>query len=199
MEPVAVVALVVVVVVVIALAGWIISTRNRLLRSRNRSTEALKGIDIALSTRYDQVKSQADAAAGAVSKEVELVLGNTGLRTGRKVSDLSVAEKSDLHRALQDAERSLLGAGGVSVSVEANPELTTRHNIELLQRTINETEERLQAARRVYNSAATDYNTRRQLFPTVLIAGMLGFSDHQLFELSDPGKREPTDLSGFLQ
>lgn len=178
--------------VVIVTAVWLIAVRNRLVRARNRSHEALRGIDVALETRFDQVKAQAAAASGAVSKEVEMVLGATALRTGRGIEQLSVAEKAELGGALGRAEGALLAA------VEAYPEMRTQQNVELLQRTINEAEERLQAARRVYNSAATDYNTRRQVFPTVLVAGMLGFRDHELFELTNAVKREQYDLKGFL-
>lgn len=76
--------------------------------------------------------------------------------------------------------------------------MNTYQNVELLQRTINEAEERLQAARRVYNRAATDYNTKRQVFPTVLISGMFGFQPHELFELTDQRKKEQYNLEGFL-
>jgi LemA protein len=179
-------------VVIIAFAVWLIAVRNRLVRARNRSHEALRGIDVALETRFDQVKAQAEAASGAVGKEVEMMLGATALRTGRGIEQLSVTEKAELGEALGRAERSLLAA------VEAYPEMRTQQNVELLQRTVNETEERLQAARRVYNSAATDYNTRRQVFPTVLVAGLLGFRDHELFELTNAVKREQYDLGGFL-
>ncbi|WP_051298177.1 LemA family protein [Brevibacterium album] len=178
--------------VVIVTAVWLIAVRNRLVRARNRSHEALRGIDVALETRFDQVKAQAETASGAVSKEVEMVLGATALRTGRGIEQLSVAEKAELSGALGRAEGALLAA------VEAYPEMRTQQNVELLQRTINEAEERLQAARRVYNSAATDYNTRRQVFPTVLVAGILGFRDHELFELTNAVKREQYDLKGFL-
>lgn len=191
-----------VVLLLVALIAWGIAVYNRLVTARNRSTEALRGIDVALETRYDQVKAQADAASGVVKKELDLVLGATALRTGRRIDEMSVQEKSDLNGAMQKAESLLLGgvdgAPGQLASFEQYPEMQSTQNVELLQRTINETEERLQAARRTYNGAATDYNTKRQVFPTVLIAGVLGFSQHDLFEITNAVKREQHDLKGFL-
>lgn len=191
-----------VVLLLVALIVWGIAVYNRMVTARNRSTEALRGIDVALETRYDQVKAQADAASGVVKKELDLVLGATALRTGRRIDEMSVQEKSDLNGAMQKAESLLLGgvggAPGQLASFEQYPEMQSTQNVELLQRTINETEERLQAARRTYNGAATDYNTKRQVFPTVLIAGVLGFSQHDLFEITNAVKREQHDLKGFL-
>lgn len=189
-------------VVVALIIIWGIAVYNRLVSARNSSKEALQGIDVALETRFDQIKAQADAASGAVQKEVDLILTATSLRTGRSIRDLEVDEKAQLNASLQDAEQLLLRhmpkGPGANVSIENYPEMQTRHNVELLQRTINEVEERLQAVRRVYNRAATDYNTKRQVFPTVLIAGILGFREHKLFELTDERKRQQYDLEGFL-
>jgi LemA protein len=191
-------------VIFFVLVGWVIAVYNRLVRARNGSQEALRGIDVALETRFDQVKAQADAASGIVAKEVEMVLGATALRTGRSIRDLSVGEKAELNASMDQAQQMVVehartSPPGAVASIEAYPEMQTHQNVELLQRTINETEERLQAARRVYNRAATDYNTKRQVFPTVLIAGLLGFKEHELFELTHASKRGPHDLEGFLK
>lgn len=188
--------------VLVILIAWGIAVYNRLLAARNSSTEALRGIDVALETRFDQIKAQADAASGVVQKEVELILGATALRTGRTINQLEIQEKSELNAAIQDAEQHVLQQAptgpGALYSNESYPQMQTHQNVELLQRTINEAEERLQAARRVYNRAATHYNTRRQVFPTVLIARVLGFSTHELFELTDQRKKEQYNLEGFL-
>ncbi|HEY4558184.1 MAG TPA: LemA family protein [Enteractinococcus sp.] len=189
-------------VVILILVIWGIVVYNRLIKARNASKEALRGIDVALETRFDQIKAQADAASGIVQKEVDLILGTTALRTGRTISQLEVREKAELTAAMQEAEQQILQQAppvpGAVASIEAYPDMNTYQNVELLQRTINEAEERLQAARRVYNRAATDYNTKRQVFPTVLISGMFGFQPHELFELTDQRKKEQYNLEGFL-
>ena len=188
--------------VLLLLIVWGIVVYNRLISARNSSTEALRGIDVALETRFDQIKAQADAASGIVQKEIELILGSTALRTGRTIGQLEVREKAELNAAMQDAEQQILqqtppGPGAVA-SFEAYPDMNTYQNVELLQRTINEAEERLQATRRVYNRSATDYNTKRAVFPTVVVARLLGFTEHELFELTDQRKKQQYNLEGFL-
>ena len=186
------------VLVVVVLAVWAIGVYNGLVRRRNASTEALSGIDVALETRYDQVSQQAKVVEGAVGEEVRTILSATALRTGRSIRDLSVPEKAELDQTLGDVQQRILGSPGSLASFEAYPEMQSLANVTILQRTVNETEERLQATRRAYNAAATEYNTARSQFPTVLIAGALGFSPHTLFELTDPVKRGQADLDGFL-
>lgn len=189
-------------IVVLILVIWGIVIYNRLVTARNASKEALQGIDVALETRFDQIKAQADAASGIVQKEVDLLLNTTALRTGRTIGQLELREKAELNAVMQEAQQQLLQdmppLPGSNASFERYPEMQTYQNVELLQRTINEAEERLQAARRVYNRAATDYNTKRQAFPTVMVAGMLGFKPHDLFELTDQRKKEQYNLEGFL-
>jgi len=189
--------------VIILFVGWGISVYNRLVKSRNASKEALQGIDVALEMRFDQIKAQADAVSGIVKKEVDVILGATALRTGRTIEQLNMQEKTELNGAMEDAEQQILAkasaAGpGALVSREDYPTMRGHDNVEIMQRTINEVEERLQAARRVYNRAATKYNTSRETFPAVLIARPLGFSGHELFELTDRRKETAYDLKGYL-
>lgn len=190
-------------VVVLVLVIWLISTYNRLVKSRNSSTEAVRGIDVALESRFDQIKAQADAVSGIVKKEVDLVLDATALRTGRTIDQLTISEKMEVNAAMEDAEQKLMNAAaqaspGRLASIENYPEIQTHVNVELLQRTINEAEERLQAARRVYNRSATVYNTHRQTFPTMLVAAPMGFKHHELFELTDQRKQAGYNLEGYL-
>lgn len=186
------------VLLVAVLVVWAISVYNGLVRRRNDSNEALSGIDVALETRYDQVSQQAKVVEGAVGAEARTILDATALRTGRTIRELSVPEKAELDQTLGDVQRRIMNSPGSLASFEAYPEMQSLANVKILQRTVNETEERLQAARRAYNAAATEYNTARGQFPTVLIAGPLGFQPHTLFTLTDPVKRGQTDLDGFL-
>lgn len=193
-------------VLVFVIVTWIIGVYNRLVKKRNSSKETLHGVDIALENRFDQIKAQSDAVAGVVKKEVDLILGSTSLRTGRTIEQLSVSEKTELNTAMDQAQEKIVsevqkattGGPGSLASFERYPEMKSVQNVELLQRTINEVEERLQAARRVYNRSATEYNTASQVFPTVIIARLLGFSTHDLFELTDQRKQNQHDLEGFL-
>src|SRR5690625_7644854 len=101
--PVILIGLPLVVVVI-----WGIVVYNRLVKARNASKEALRGIDVALETRFDQIKAQADAASGIVEKEVELILGTTALRTGRTIAQLELREKAELNAALEEDRKSVV-------------------------------------------------------------------------------------------
>lgn len=180
-----------IVVLLIAIAIWAIVVRNALVRRRNSAQEALRGIDVALEARFDRIAAQKNAAAGAVQREVDTILGATALRTGQSVSQLTVEEKAHAADAAQRAERALL-------SMEAYPTMESLGTVEILQRSINEAEERLQAARRLYNGEATAYNTARDVFPQNLVAGLLGHGRMDLFEISSTAKAQPHDLEGFL-
>ncbi len=180
-----------IVVLLVLIAIWAIIVRNGLVSYRNKARESLSGIDVALEARYDQITAQKDVVKGAVAKEIELILGATALRTGRSIPDLSVEEKSVLAGSMQQAE-------GLLLSVEAYPTMESQKSIRLLQRTINEVEERLQASRRLYNSSATTYNTKAQLFPQNIVATIFGFKTMDLFGLSNAAKSQPVQLEGFL-
>jgi hypothetical protein len=93
-----------IVVLLVALAIWAIVVRNALVRRRNSAQEALQGIDVALEARFDRIAAQKNAAAGAVQREVDTILGATALRTGRPVAQLTVEEKA---RAADAAQRGL--------------------------------------------------------------------------------------------
>lgn len=180
-----------IVVLLVLIAIWAIIVRNGLVSYRNKARESLSGIDVALEARYDQITAQKDVVKGAVAKEIELILGATALRTGRSIPDLSVEEKSVLADSMQQAE-------GLLLSVETYPTMEPQKSIRLLQRTINEVEERLQASRRLYNSSATTYNTKAQLFPQNIVATIFGFKTMDLFGLSNAAKSQPVQLEGFL-
>lgn len=176
---------------VLGLAIWVIVVRNGLVAKRTRAEEALHGIDVALEARFDQITAQKNVVTGAVRKEVDLIMGATAMRTGRPVGDLSVTEKAQLTDAMQKAERVMLTA-------EAYPSMNSLENVQLLQRTINEAEERLQASRRLYNAQATEFNVSRQMFPQNIVARVLSLPLMDLFEVSAETKRDPVDLEGFL-
>jgi len=180
-----------IVVLAVAIVIWAIVVRNALVRRRNAAQEALQGIDVALEARFDRIAAQKNAAAGAVQREVDTILGATALRTGRPVREMTVEEKAGAADAAQRAEQALL-------NVEAYPTMESLKTVEILQRSINETEERLQAARRLYNGEATAYNTARDVFPQNLVAGALWHGRMDLFEISSAAKAQPHDLEGFL-
>jgi LemA protein len=113
----------------------------------------------------------------------------------RLLSATTPEQKIEADQQLTQAMRDggLLGTGGRFLSiVEQYPQLKSNENFMRLQDELAGTENRLSVARRDYNNAVTDYNTTRQRFPTVLIAGLLGFQDKPLFKADEGARQAPT-------
>ena len=103
-------------------------------------------------------------------------------------TDQKIAADQKLDQALRDG--GLLGTGGRFLMITENyPQLKSNESFLKLQDELAGTENRLATARRDYTLAAQDYNTTRSRFPTVLIAGLMGFKEQPYFQ-ADPGARE---------
>ena len=100
-------------------------------------------------------------------------------------SSLSQEEKASFDATFTQAGRAFFALA------ENYPELKASENFSQLQRSLNETEEQLSAARRTYNASVTDYNNAVQVFPTNLIAGMMGFSQRELLAIPEEERQNP--------
>jgi LemA protein len=85
--------------------------------------------------------------------------------------------------------------GGLRVVAEQYPELRATENFQQLSRNLSELEDEIQAARRIYNSNVQAYNTKIQIFPNSIIAGMGHFTPREFFEIEDAADREPVTFS----
>ena len=99
-------------------------------------------------------------------------------------------------RETQQAERrlseSLLQVRAVA---EGYPALRASENFQALQAELADTEDQIQASRRIYNSNVRDYNTKVQVFPNSLVAVSTGFKPREFFEIDAPSEREPVEVS----
>jgi len=95
--------------------------------------------------------------------------------SGTISSDEAIALNNRLGKAI----------GGIMVAVENYPDLKASENFQMLQRSLNEIEEQLAASRRAFNSAVTDYNNAIEMFPSNIMAGMMGYKQRQLFEIEE--------------
>jgi len=97
--------------------------------------------------------------------------------------------------ATQQAEAKLSGAlADLRAVAENYPDLRATENFQQLQRNLNEIEDEIQAARRIYNSNVQAYNTKIQIFPNSIIANQGGFTAREFFEIDDAGDREPVEV-----
>ncbi len=164
----------VVLVVLGALLFWAVWIFNRLTRDRNRTRAGWSDIDVQLQRRHDLIPRLVEAVRGYAGYERSTLEAVTQLR------DLSRAarhlpEKAALEDRLEDGARRLVALA------EAYPDLKADRNFLDLQKQLTEVEDHLQYARRFYNGAVRQYNTRVESFPDLLIARGFGFHEAEFF------------------
>ena len=172
---------IVILIVVLAIVFWCIKTVNGFKKKEIRVQEGLSGIEVALTKRYDMLVKMLDTAKGYMAHESELFTKVIELRRG-----MSVAEMNDAQQQM-DALR-----GKIFAVAENYPELRSSDVFAELQRGIRDAEEHLQAARRLYNSNVTAYNTAIAMFPAKLLAGS---RQPKEFFVADASKREDVKMS----
>lgn len=173
-----------------AIAIAAILAYNTLVGRRNRATQALSAIEVQLTQRYDLIPKLVDAVKQYMTHERSLLEQIVRLR--------SEAMRAGTPAARVTAANALSGAlSRLNVAVEAYPEVRASESFVHLQRSLNEVEAQLAAARRTYNAAATDYNNAVQMVPTSLLAGMLHFEPLPMY-VADDEKRQDVDVGALF-
>jgi LemA protein len=161
---------------------WAVLAYNALVQSRNKVDEAWSGIDVQLKRRHDLVPNLVETVKGYAEHESETLLGVTEAR--------QQAVEAEGPEASEHAEAKLTSAlGQINALAESYPQLRAAESFQRLQAELAEIEDEIQAARRIYNSNVQDYNTRIQVFPTLLIAGPMSFTARRFFEIEVPAER----------
>jgi len=166
-----------VVVVLIVIGG--IASYNRFVSQRNLVRDAWANIDTELRRRYDLIPNLVETVKGYASHEREVFENVTKARAMATAATGSPAEQAAAEGPLVAALRQLFAVA------ENYPDLKANQNFLALQSELSNTEDRLQTARRFYNSNVRDYNRRVQSFPSKLIAGWFGFKEEQFFEVDE--------------
>jgi LemA protein len=180
------IALIIIGVIVIAVLVFIL-TRNSMVGSRNRVDESWSGIDVQLKRRHDLVPNLVETVKGYATHEQKVFEETTKAR--------AEAMQAASVQTTQEAEAKLSGAlTELRAVAEQYPELRATENFQQLQRNLSEIEDEIQASRRIYNSNVQSYNTKIQIFPNSIIAGMGGFTARDFFEIADAGERDPVEV-----
>lgn len=176
--------------IVVLLVLWIILGYNGLVSKVNRTKEAWADIDVQLKRRYDLIPNLVETVKGYATHEREAFENVTAARSAAMQAGTPAA-KAQAENALTGTLKSLFAVA------EAYPDLKANQNFLELQRQLGDTEDKIQAARRFYNSNVQDLNTSIQSFPGNLIANTFHFQSMQLFELAetDSAAREPVKVS----
>ncbi len=158
---------------------WYISTSNKLNRTVVKIDEALSGIDVALTKRYDVLTKMIDVVKSYAKHEKETIFEVINLR-----KDMSMEEKKEANHAMDETLKK------INVVAENYPELKSSENYNTLQKSIVEVEEHLQAARRLYNSNVSIFNQLLVSFPTSSIAKSKGLTKKEFFEADEEKKED---------
>ena len=186
--------LAILVVVVVVLAVFAVGIYNSLVTLRQRYKNAFAQIDVQLKRRYDLIPNLVETAKGYMKHEretLEAVIQARNLAMNASQQAGAAVGQPDAMRSLNQAEGQLSGAlARLMVVVERYPELKADKNMAMLQEEITATENKVAFARQAYNDAVTAYNTKRELFPANLFAGLFGFLPASLFEITRDSERD---------
>jgi len=162
---------------------WLVGVYNGLIKLKNRTKEAWSDIDVQLKRRYDLIPNLIETVKGYATHERELFENVTKART-TAMQSTGVAEKGKAENMLSGALKSLFAVA------ENYPDLKASENFAKLQDELSDTENKIQASRRFYNGNVRDFNTKIQVFPNNLIAGSLGFTKFEFFEVENENEKE---------
>ena len=172
--------------VIAVIVLWLIGTYNRLVTFRNRVKEAWSDIEVQLKRRYDLIPNLVETVKGYAKHESQAFENVTKARAAAISGSANPHEQAAKENMLSGALKSIFAVA------EAYPELKANTNFLELQRELSDTENKIQASRRFFNSNVLAINNAVEVFPTNLIAGAFGFKKEEFFDLDEtPAAREP--------
>lgn len=169
---------------ILVLLGFVcIALYNSLVTGRNRVDEAWSDIDVQLKRRYDLIPNVLETVKGYAQHEKGVLESVTAART-TALSAKTAKEHAEAENQLSNTLKTLFAVS------ENYPDLKANANFLDLQRELADTENKIQAARRFYNSVVLEYNTRLQVIPTNIFASLFHFKPRDFFELPNNDARE---------
>ena len=172
----------IIIIVVVIIAGYALVIYNALVRQRNQVREAWSDIDVQLKRRYNLIPNLVEAVKGYAGHEKSTFESVTKARADA-IGAQTPAEHAKAENMLTGALKSLFAVA------ESYPDLKANTNFLELQRELSDTENKIQAARRFYNSNVRDYNTSIEQVPKNVVAMAFKFEKEEFFELEDEGAR----------
>lgn len=178
-----------VILILVAIAVfWFIFSYNKFVRLITRAKEAWSDIEVQLKRRYDLVPNLVNTVKGYAAHE-STAFENVTKARAMAIGAGTLSEKAGAENMLTDSLKSLFAVA------EAYPDLKANQNFLELQRELSDTENKIQAARRFYNTNVRDLNISTDTFPSNLVARMFGFSKMEFFNLgADNAASEPVKV-----
>ena len=173
--------------IIVLLIIWVIAVYNRLVTLNVRTDESWSDIDIQLKRRYDLIPNLIETVKGYATHEKTVFEDVTKARA-EALSAQGAKDKAKAENQLEGALKSIFAVA------EAYPELKANQNFLELQNELTDTEDKIQAARRFYNSNVREFNIAIMVFPDNIFANMLNFKKRDLFELGSKEEAEPVKV-----
>jgi LemA protein len=181
-------ALIVIVAIVVLLLAFVVVLYNRLVRLRNESDQGFSGIDVQLKRRADLIPNLVTTVQAYATHE-KAVFDDVTKARAQTLQAQTLPEKAIADGVMQSALTGLLGVA------EAYPDLKAVQSFRALQDELVDTEDKIAAARRYYNTVVRRYNTATQTLPSNVVAGIGGFKTREFYRLEDDGQRSPVAVS----
>ena len=169
----------------IFIIGILILMYNSLVAKKNQVDNISASVDAILKKRYNLIPNLVSSVKEYMKHEREVLEKITTLRSKALNPSVTSEEKIQIDKEISSVLKSIL------IAVENYPDLKASENFMHLQRTLNETEEQISAARRAYNQAATDYNNAIEMFPTNIMASLMHYKRKSLFSIPENEKENP--------
>lgn len=173
----------IIIAIIVVLVMAVIGIYNGLVKSRIKVDNAWSQIDVQLQRRFDLIPNFVETVKGYMSHEKETFEKIAALRTSW-ANTTSVSEKADLDNQLSTALKTIMAVS------ENYPELKANQNFSELSEELRNTENKISFSRQFYNDAVTMYNTKLQVFPSNIIAGMFNFTARDLFKAESDEARK---------
>jgi LemA protein len=197
MIPLIILAGLLAVIVVMALSAM--GIYNSLVALRNRFKNAYAQIDVQLKRRYDLIPNLVETAKGYMAHEhttlEDVIKARNIAYTASQAAAANPADGNAV-KGLVSAEGGLTGAlSKLMVVSEQYPDLKANQNMMQLTEELTSTENKIAFARQAYNDSVMQYNTSRETFPNVVLAGMFGFLPAELFHVDDAAEKAAPKVS----
>lgn len=170
--------------VVFLLIIWFIAVFNGIISLRNRTKEAWSDIDVQLKRRHDLIPNLIETVKGYAKQESSVFEKVTQARADA-INAKGTEEIGKTENVLTGALKSVFAVA------ENYPTLRSSENFQKLQDELTDTEDKIEAARRFYNGNVRDFNTKIQIFPNSIVAGMTGSKAFELFQMNEAEKATP--------
>ena len=193
------IALLVILGLIVILFIAVVGMYNGLVTLRNRYKNAFAQIDVQLKRRYDLIPNLVETAKGYMKHERETLEAVIQARNQAAAASKAAAQNpgdTGAMTGLLGAEGALTGAlGRLFALSEAYPDLKANQNMMQLTEELTTTENKISFARQAYNDAVMVFNTKRETFPTNIVANMFNFTQASLFEIEDEAQKEAPTVS----